>query len=282
MMLLFGIGEARRAGLLGVAVTAVLGAGSLIASAPADAIVGGVLEKDGDSPWQVSVQAKGWSGYTHACGGSIIDARTIVTAAHCVQGKTAADLRVGYGSLKYSQTTPVAVSDVRVHENYEARTSSDEAGTKDYSNDVAVLKLAQDIPVDSGDPNIGTVALASSGNDPAKGTPVTVSGWGVTRSGGSIPADLYRVTVPIVDRPTCNTAYAQYGGVDDSMICAAEEEGGHDRCQSDDGGPAVTIDGGTATLVGIVSWGYGCAVKGYPGVYARIGNLRSWIDAHRS
>ncbi|MER5663940.1 trypsin-like serine protease [Streptomyces mirabilis] len=67
-----------------------------------------------------------------------------------------------------------------------------------------------------------------------------------------------------------------------AMICAAEEEGGKDRCQGDDGGPLVKVNAGIATLEGISSWGYGCAVKGYPGVYSRVGDLRRWIDANRN
>lgn len=124
--------------------------------------------------------------------------------------------------MQHAKTTGVAVKTIRVNENYNSQT---------ISNDVAILKLASPIPVDNDDPNIGTVALATAGNDPAKGTRVTISGWGTTQSGGSIPADLMYVSVPIVDRPTCNEAYTQYGGVDDSMICAAEQEGGKDSCQ---------------------------------------------------
>ena len=55
------------------------------------------------------------------------------------------------------------------------------------------------------------------------------------------------------------------------MICAGET--GRDSCQGDSGGP-MTCGG---KHCGVVSWGYGCAVKGYPGVYAQTSAFITWI-----
>jgi trypsin len=80
--------------------------------------------------------------------------------------------------------------------------------------------------------------------------------------------------VPIVGREACQEQYPEYT-ITDTMICAAEEEGGQDSCQGDSGGPIVDEAG---TLIGIVSWGIGCAEQGRPGVYSNVGALIDFIS----
>ena len=59
------------------------------------------------------------------------------------------------------------------------------------------------------------------------------------------------------------------------MICAGYQHGKHDSCQGDSGGPLVARN----KLVGVVSWGIGCAEDGFPGVYARVSSVRDWIKS---
>ena len=89
-----------------------------------------------------------------------------------------------------------------------------------------------------------------------------------------MPSILQKVTVPFVDEATCKDAYGS-SSITDGMICAGRK--GKDSCQGDSGGPMVNMNG---EQVGIVSWGYGCAAAGYPGVYTRVSNYASWIENH--
>jgi trypsin len=243
------------AGLMASAVTA--------APTPQDSvdIVGGTTANAGDFPFIVSLQKSG----SHFCGGSLINANTVITAAHCTVGQTASSLTVRAGSLnRNSGGTLVRVSSIKVHPSFSSST---------LTNDVAIWKLATSIPTSS---TIGYASLAASGSDPASGSTSTVAGWGTTSAGGSSPTTLRKVDVPIVSRATCRNNYS-VSEITDTMFCAGVTAGGKDSCQGDSGGPIVDS---SKTLIGLVSWGDGCAEAGKPGVYARVGALRSFIDAN--
>lgn len=53
-------------------------------------------------------------------------------------------------------------------------------------------------------------------------------------------------------------------------------------CQGDSGGPLVAFENGTKKpiQIGIVSWGNGCALPHFPGVYARVIAAREWIHQY--
>merc|ERR1711953_1035624 len=112
------------------------------------------------------------------------------------------------------------------------------------------------------------------------GTMCTVTGWGTLSEGGfSLPNILHKVTVPVVSDADCNESYSSSGyGIADSMICAGLPEGGKDSCQGDSGGPFTCGESPeTRELLGIVSWGIGCARAGYPGVYTEVSHFVEWI-----
>lgn len=101
---------------------------------------------------------------------------------------------------------------------------------------------------------------------------------GTLSSGGSsLPTQLQKVDVPIVSRTTCKSNYND-SEVTNNMICAGLTQGGKDSCQGDSGGPIV--DTSTRVLIGLVSWGEGCAAAGKPGVYTRVSTLLSFINAN--
>jgi trypsin len=109
--------------------------------------------------------------------------------------------------------------------------------------------------------------------------PQLTSCRGNTQNSAESSVNLRKVDVPVVSRATCVANYLKDKPpktVTTNMVCAGVATGGKDSCQGDSGGPIV--DATTGTLVGAVSWGTGCALAGFPGVYARVGSLRAFID----
>ncbi len=113
------------------------------------------------------------------------------------------------------------------------------------------------------------------------GTTTWVIGWGDTdrTSRDVYPDKLYEVSVPIVARSVCNGPKSYDGDITTRMFCAGVMAGGKDSCQGDSGGPLLVADasGAFRLQAGVVSFGYGCAVKNYPGVYSRLAVLGPWI-----
>merc|ERR1711907_587060 len=111
-----------------------------------------------------------------------------------------------------------------------------------------------------------------------------VMGTGLLSSGGSISPVLRNVTVPYITNQQCKNSGYNSNEIFDSMLCAGDQHGGgEDACQGDSGGPLVkrqyskTKKRFIDTYVGVVSWGYGCADRRYPGVYARVSKAHQWI-----
>lgn len=227
-------------------------------------IVGGRNASIEEFPWQISLRRKtaDKKPFKHDCGGSVLNERIVLCAAHCVVKRDHKQYVVVAGSSHKSggDGVIVRVAKFLYHENYNASI---------YDNDVALILLETPLPLNKH--NIVPVNLATE--NPEEGTNVTISGWGALKSFGSSPEILQAVTVPIVSNSECGEKY-QPSPILESMICAGIPEGGKDACQGDSGGP-LTVNN---VQVGIVSWGKGCAKATHPGVYSSVANLRSWID----
>jgi len=227
-------------------------------------IVGGSEASAHSHPHQISLQVRSGSGWYHSCGGSVVGSDKIVTAAHCVYGQSAGNLRVVAGDhdLFVAEGTEQvsAVSSATAHPQYNPNTI-------DY--DYAVLRLSSSFVFDN---NVKSIALASQ--EPTSGSCVN-SGWGNTRGDGQVsnPDRLQQVTLPLVARNSCVNAFSGINQVTSRMICAGSA--GKGPCNGDSGGPLVC--GGQ--LAGIVSWGMQpCAQSQYPGVFANVAVGKSWLD----
>ncbi|XP_066575458.1 trypsin-2-like [Amia ocellicauda] len=229
----------------------VLLVGVVVAVEEDDKIVGGYECQPHSQPWQVSLNV----GY-HFCGGSLINQQWVLSAAHCYKSRI--EVRLGEHHIRQNEGTEQFISSSIVirHPRYNAYT---------IDNDVMLIKLSSPAQLNS---NVQPVALPSG--CASAGTQCRVSGWGNTMS--SVSGDrLQCLEIPILSNADCQNAYP--GMITSAMFCAGYLEGGKDSCQGDSGGPVVC--GGQ--LQGVVSWGYGCAEPGNPGVYAKVCMFTDWI-----
>ncbi|XP_075168812.1 trypsin-like [Haematobia irritans] len=221
-------------------------------------IVNGVDTTIQQHPHQVSLQTNDGR---HFCGGSIIAEDIILTAAHCMQVFEAHEFKVRLGASKYNMGGElVAVKSFKSHDNYNPNTKI---------NDVALVKLATPVRESK---NVRYIPLVEK--TPVTGTTAVVTGWGTTCFiTCDLSENLQEVEVDILDYKTCASSDYGYGSnIKETMVCAYAVD--KDACQGDSGGPLVVND----KLVGVVSWGAGCAAPGFPGVYADIASVRSWIE----
>ncbi|XP_050362965.1 trypsin-7-like [Nymphalis io] len=222
-------------------------------------IVGGYETTIESFPYQAYLLLEKGDQY-YQCGGSIINEYTILTAAHCLTGISKVYVRTGSSVAGAGGTMSVSYNFTQ-HPNYNSQTS-------DY--DVAIVRPYTPIKLDG--KKTKAVQLAKKGSAIAPGTKVVVSGWGTTSENGDTSDDLMAVEVPTVSNEQCRRSYRT---LTVRMFCAGVPEGGKDSCQGDSGGPAVSKASGIQ--LGIVSFGTGCARKGYPGVYTRVATVRDWI-----
>ncbi|XP_015520030.2 trypsin delta-like [Neodiprion virginianus] len=230
---------------------------------PTGRIVGGVATSIDEVPYQVSLQVFG----SHICGGALISDTWVLTAAHCMVYPTAwFTIRSG-STLSNSGGSTTSFASVINHASY----GSNRWGIP--INDIALIRLSSAVSLGS---TRAAISLYSANEEAVVGSAAVITGWGALTEGGSSPVVLQTVTVPIVSKSDCNTAYRIWGGLPDGQICAAVPEGGKDACQGDSGGP-LAISG---RLAGVVSWGNGCARAGWPGVYTEVASYRSWISTN--
>jgi secreted trypsin-like serine protease len=226
-------------------------------------IVGGQRVLAGEFPWVVKLST--------GCAGTLVHARYVLTAAHCVGGASRRTGSVVETAAGENLSSPRIFE---VHSRAVVRARGFRSVTE--GSDWAVVQLAEAV-------NLPVVELATSAA--SEGVFTTV-GWGSVREGTGVQQTrLRKVEVPFVPDAACDQIYQAegYGLIPSHMMCAGDiANGGRDACQGDSGGPLLRRADGRWIQVGIVSWGVGCGRRGLPGVYTEVsqfvGDIRAAIQ----
>uniref|UniRef100_A0A8C9C010 Acrosin n=1 Tax=Phocoena sinus TaxID=42100 RepID=A0A8C9C010_PHOSS len=244
-------------------------------------IIGGQPAAVGAWPWMVSLQVLTYHDNRryHVCGGTLLNAHWLLTAAHCFRSKTkVTDWRLIFGAREvvWGSNKPVKpplqeryAEKIIIHEKY---SSGSEA------NDIALMKITPPVPCGH---FIGPGCLPQFRAGPPR-IPQTcwVAGWGFLKDNAPrISPKLQEARVDIIDLNLCNSTGWYNGRIRSTNVCAGYPEGKIDTCQGDSGGPLMCRESveNSYVVVGITSWGVGCARAKRPGVYTSTWSYLNWI-----
>uniref|UniRef100_A0A8C1G877 Plasminogen n=1 Tax=Cyprinus carpio TaxID=7962 RepID=A0A8C1G877_CYPCA len=224
-------------------------------------IVGGCISKAHSWPWQISLRTRG---KIHFCGGTLINAHWVLTAAHCLErseSPSAYKILLGIHTERATESSK--------QERDVSKIIKGPAGT-----DIALLKL--DRPALLND-KVLPACLPDKDYIVPSDTECYVTGWGETEGTGG-EGFLKETGFPVIENKVCNRPSFLNGLVKEHQMCAGNIEGGTDSCEGDSGGPLVCFSQNTFVLQGVTSWGLGCAKAMKPGVYTRVSKFINWIE----
>ncbi|XP_075982474.1 transmembrane protease serine 9-like [Anticarsia gemmatalis] len=220
-------------------------------------IVGGSVTNINNYPGMAAILEA--PNFRHTCGGSILNQRSIMTAAHCFRSTATSQYRVRVGSTNSNSGGTVHnINRILIHPNYQI-----------VDSDIALIRTASNIVYSN---SVQASRIAGSNYNLRDNEVVWVAGWGAIHSGGPWSEQLRHVQVWTVNQNVCRQ---RISAITDNMLCAGWlDVGGRDSCQGDSGGPLYH----NRVVVGVTSFGSGCADPRFPGVYVRVSRFASWVQ----
>ncbi|KAK7482049.1 hypothetical protein BaRGS_00026741 [Batillaria attramentaria] len=253
-------------------------------------IVNGRATRKGEVPWMAMVLANG----VYQCGGSILDSRHILTAAHCLIQQVRYYWWTATKQLRPGELTVIVGNHKRDVNALQTRHDVIKIiphplfDNTTNDNDLAILVLNRELVLRR---SVRHICLPSARDLLPRSA--AVAGWGHTKRRDSIHGTfkpkfhtvLKKATLTVYLPQECRSRFRdtrpnQHQIVTDGMMCAHDNSlQGRDTCAGDSGGPLYAIPAGGQSYVqfGIVSWGYGCGVPGEPGYYTYIPHYIHWI-----
>jgi secreted trypsin-like serine protease len=239
-------------------------------------IVGGT-NATGSFPSQAFVETSIGGDEYEDCGGTLVAARYILTAAHCITNPytgaiaVPADVETQIGNPNMAALTQADIYQV----SGVWRDPSFDPST--LQNDAAVLELSRPSPL----PQTRIVGTGDSSLW-AAGVQATIIGWGLTDPNGTtVPTQLQETQVEMRSDSDCAAALNPL--FDPATMVCAGEPNAPSPCHGDSGGPLLVPDysweGDQYATAGIVSWGVACGGP-YPNAYTRVGGVavNSWLQ----
>nr|AHI07442.1 trypsin [Antheraea pernyi] len=238
---------------------------STVAAVPANPqrIVGGSITTIGAYPNIVALLFSRTNAFRQDCGGTILNNRSVLTAAHCVFGDLAAQWRARVGSTSsVSGGVLHFINRFIIHPSYNRNT---------LDNDVAIMRTQLTISFNN---NVRAASFAPANYNLADNQVVWAAGWGATVAGGAHSTSLRHVQIWTINQTTCRNRYLGINTITANMLCSGWlDVGGRDQCTGDSGGPLYH----RGILVGVRSFGRGCGQARFPGVNARVSRFAAWI-----
>ncbi|KAM3960824.1 trypsin, alkaline C-like [Aphomia sociella] len=245
-------------------------AATVCTGSDANRIVGGNPTTVEEYPTIVQVEFRSAIFWSQSCAASVLNSLYVLSAAHCFSGLfyNPSNRRIRAGTTTRGSGGQVINVEVAInHPSYSSFT---------LDGDISVVRLVDRLTLSD---VIQQVPIISQDFELPANLPVYHAGWGATSQGGSASSQLQDVEILTVDRGVCHERYQTLfprRSVTENMICAGIlDVGGRDACQGDSGGPLYYQN----ILVGIVSWGQGCAQAFFPGVSTRVASYTNWIVA---